>query len=365
MEVPLNDLSREIIGIIDILQVRVSEVMKRGWFLMGQELAGFESAFAKYLGSEYFAGVANGTDALEIALRSIGVDINDKVIVAPNAAMYGTLGVLSCGAEPVFADIDPVTLCMSPEYFNSLAESGEYKAVIVTHLYGQMADVESISRIAHYHGIKVIEDCAQSHGASRHGHKAGTIGDVATFSFYPTKNLGALGDGGGLACSDPGIYEKARALRQYGWSKQKYIVDIPHGKNSRLDEIQAACLMIKLQQLDHRNARRRDIWSSYNNALHDQISMVGSNDESFIAHLCVLRSNDRDNLKARLAASGVSTDIHYPLPDYRQKIFGDRFSKVCLPVTDKACQEVLTLPCFPEMTNEEVEYVSDMLSRSI
>jgi aminotransferase EvaB len=361
MKVPLNDLSREIADISSQLQERIARVMNRGWFLMGSELTDFEHAFAKYLGCTYFVGLANGTDALEIALRCMGVGSEDKVIVAPNAAMYGTLGVLNCGAEPVFSDVDPVTLCMSPESFASLAAKGDYKAVIVTHLYGQMAEIESICKIAHDHGIKVIEDCAQAHGARRHGRMAGTVGDIATFSFYPTKNLGALGDGGGLVSNDPEVLEKARSLRQYGWKTKKYFVDTPYGRNSRLDEIQAACLSVKLAKLDMRNARRRVIWSRYKVALNGQLPLVGSNDESFIAHLCVIRSIDRDNLRARLSESGVATDVHYPVPDYRQTIFGSRFAEIHRPVAEAACREVLTVPCFPEMTDAEVDYVADAL----
>lgn len=361
MKVPLNDLSREIAIISSDLQEKILEVMNRGWFLMGTELSGFENAFAKYLGCKYFVGLANGTDALEIALRCMDVGNKDKVILASNAAMYGTLGVLNCGAEPIFADIDPTTLCMSPASFASIVADGDYKAVIVTHLYGQMADIESICKIAHENGIKVIEDCAQAHGARRSGRMAGTVGDVSTFSFYPTKNLGALGDGGGLASNDPVVFEKACSLRQYGWRSKKYFVETPNGRNSRLDEIQAACLMVKLSKLDIRNARRRAIWSVYKEALKGRLSLIGNNDESFVAHLCVIRSQERELLQSRLKERGVVTEIHYPLPDYRQAIFGDRFKNIHLPITEAACQEVLTLPCFPEMTDEEVEYVADTL----
>ncbi len=360
MKIPLNDLSREIEIVGPMIQEKIARVMERGWFLIGQELSSFESEFAKYLGINYFVGLANGTDALEIALRCCDVGLGDRVIVAPNAAMYGTLGVLRCGAKPIFADVDE-TLCMSSKRFEELANRGTYKAVIVTHLYGQMADIESISHIAHAHGIKVIEDCAQAHGARRAGKMAGTFGDITTFSFYPTKNLGAMGDAGGIGCNSPQYQEKARALRQYGWSKSKYHVDIPHGHNSRLDEIQAACLLVKLEKLEERNQRRRAIWSHYNNELKGRIHFIGRNDESFVAHLCVLLSQNRDYLQNQLKKRDIASEVHYPVPDFRQKVFNENPSDFNCPNADEACQRVLTLPCFPEMTDLEVEYVTQSL----
>lgn len=342
------------------IQEVIARVMERGWFLMGQELENFESKFSQYLGLDHFVGLANGTDALEIALRCLDVGPGERVIVAPNAAMYGTLGVLSCGAQPVFADVDE-TLCMSPRSFEELVSMNAYKVVIVTHLYGQMADIESICHIAKIHGIKVIEDCAQAHGARRNGRMAGTFGDIATFSFYPTKNLGAMGDGGGLGCNNPQYEEKARALRQYGWKNAKYHVDMPHGRNSRLDEIQAACLLVKLEQLEERNRKRRAIWSHYQNALKGRLHFFGRNDESFVAHLCVLRSQNRNVLKDQLKKRGISSEIHYPVPDFRQKIFKGHPSDFSCPNADQACREVLTVPCFPEMTDLEVEFVTQSL----
>lgn len=361
MKVPLNDLSREVTEIGSSIHEGIARVMKRGWFLMGEELDNFESKFANYLGVNHFVGLANGTDALEIALRCLDVGNGDKVIVAPNAAMYGTIGVLNCGAEPVFSDVDQVTLGISPESFESLISKGTYKAIIITHLYGQMANIETIYSIAHHHGIAVIEDCAQSHGARRLGRMAGSIGDIATFSFYPTKNLGAMGDGGGLACNSDYFYEMALAYRQYGWKNKKYHVDIPYGRNSRLDEIQAACLLAKLEKLDERNKRRREIWRYYKKELCNKITIIGSNDESFVAHLCVVLSQDRSFLQNELKKKGITTEIHYPVLDYRQKIFGSRYLEVYCPVAEATSERVLTLPCFPEMTDAEVEYVAKEL----
>jgi dTDP-4-amino-4,6-dideoxygalactose transaminase len=261
----------------------------------------------------------------------------------------------------VFADVDPANLCLSAAGVEAAAKAGA-KAVIITHLYGQMTDAKGIVAVARKHGLRVIEDCAQAHGARRDGAIAGTVGDIACFSFYPTKNLGALGDAGGVATDDAKLADKAATLRQYGW-KGKYRVEVPHGRNSRMDEIQAAFLSAKLPHLDRRNARRKVIWSRYRDALKGRLDMVGSDDAEFVAHLCVVRAPARDTLRQRLTEHGIATDIHYPIPDHRQPVWGGRFDKLSLPVAEKACAEVLTLPCFPEMTDQEVGYVADTLKQ--
>ena len=361
LAIPFNDLKRETVELRPQLDAAVARVLDRGWFLMGQELKDFEQAFARYLGVAHCLGVANGTDALELALRCLDVGINDKVIVAPNAGMYGTIAVSRVGAEPVFADVDDQSLCLSAASVEAAAKRGA-KAVIVTHLYGQMADAKAIVAVARKHGLKVIEDCAQSHGARRDGAISGTVGDIACFSFYPTKNLGALGDAGGVATGDAKLAEKAATLRQYGW-KGKYRVEAPHGRNSRMDELQAAFLLAKLPHLDRRNERRRAIWRQYRDALDGKLRLVGSDGPEFIAHLCALRAPDREGLRQRLTDAGVATDIHYPIPDHRQPVWGGRFDGVSLPVAERACAEVLSLPCFPEMTDQEVTQVADTLRK--
>lgn len=359
--IPFNDLKRETVELRPQLDAAVARVLDRGWYLVGEELKNFEQAFAGYLGIAHCLGMANGTDALELALRCLDVGSNDKVIVAPNAGMYGTLAVSRVSAEPVFADVDPQNLCLTPAGVETAAKSGA-KAVIVTHLYGQMADVKGIVAVARKHGLRVIEDCAQAHGARRDGAIAGTVGDIACFSFYPTKNLGALGDAGGVATNDAKLAEKAAALRQYGW-KGKYRVEVPYGRNTRMDELQAAFLSVKLPQLDQRNERRRAIWRQYRDALGGKLKLVGSDDASFVAHLCVLLVPDREGLRQRLMDAGIATDIHYPIPDHRQPVWGGRFDKVSLPVAERACAEVLSLPCFPEMTDQEVSQVAEALRK--
>jgi dTDP-4-amino-4,6-dideoxygalactose transaminase len=362
MKIPFNDLNRETQELRPQLDAAAARVLDRGWYLVGEELKGFERDFARYLGIGHCLGMANGTDALELALRCLDVGSGDKVIVAPNAGMYGSIAVSQVGAEPVFADVDPQGLCLSPASVEAAAKSGA-KAVIVTHLYGQMADARGILAVARKHGLRVIEDCAQAHGARRDGAIAGSVGDIACFSFYPTKNLGALGDAGAVATDDAKLAEKAQALRQYGW-KGKYRVEVPHGRNSRMDELQAAFLSAKLPHLDRRNERRRAIWRRYRDALGGKLRLIGDEGPGFVAHLCVLCAPDRDALRQRLADAGVATDIHYPIPDHRQPVWQGRFDAASLPVAERACGEVLSLPCFPEMTEQEVTQVADALRQA-
>lgn len=357
--IPFNDLQRETEARRAELDAAAARVLARGWYLMGEELRNFEHAFAQYLGIGHCVGTANGTDALELALRCLEVGAGDKVIVAPNAGMYGSIAVSRAGAEPMFADVDPQSLCLSPASIEVAAKAGA-RAVIVTHLYGQMADVQGIVAMARRHDLKVIEDCAQAHGARRGGAMAGTVGDLACFSFYPTKNLGALGDAGGIVTADAALADKAAALRQYGW-KGKYRVEVPHGRNSRMDELQAAFLLAKLPYLERRNERRRVIWRRYRDALQGKSQLVGSDGADFVAHLCVLRRPDREALRQQLSDAGIATDIHYPIPDHRQPVWGGRFDKLSLPVAEQACNEVLSLPCFPEMTDSEVADVVRVL----
>jgi len=365
VKIPLNNLSRETADILPSLNDVTARVFKRGWFLMGKELSDFEQAFATYLGVSNCVGLANGTDALEFALYCSGIEAKDRVIVAPNAGMYASIAVLRANAQPIYTDVDGDSLCMSAEKLALVATTANAKAVIVTHLYGQMADMESILKVASQHNLLVIEDCAQAHGARKAGRFAGTLGDIACFSFYPTKNLGALGDAGAIVTNNHAFAETARAIRQYGWKSRKYQVELPHGRNSRMDELQAAFLLAKLPKLDQRNARRKAIWQYYRDSIGDRLRFVGHTSEDFVAHLCVVRSAYRDTLRQRLSEHGIDTDIHYPIPDHRQPLWNERFSSVSMPIAELACQEVFTLPCFPEMTDNETSYVVETLRKSL
>jgi len=244
----INDLNRLPQNIKQEINQAVSSCIDSGWYVLGENVTSFEEEFAAYIGTHTCISVANGTDGLEIGMKALGVKSGDKVVTVANAGFYSSIGILACGAEPVYVDIDPRTHTMSPESLESIIESG-IKAVIVTHLFGRLADITSIHRICSEHGIPLLEDCAQAHGARLAGRMAGSFGAVSCFSFYPTKNLGAMGDGGALCTSDLVIASRIRTLRQYGW-ENKYNVNYPFGKNSRLDEIQACILKVKLRYLN-------------------------------------------------------------------------------------------------------------------
>jgi dTDP-4-amino-4,6-dideoxygalactose transaminase len=359
--VPVNDLKRYARQVAPGLGAVALEVLSAGHYVLGASVAGFESAFAAYCGVAHCVGVANGTDAIEISLKAVGVGPGDRVAVAANAAMYGTTAILAAGASPLFADVSEQTSLIDARTLEAacVAAGEKPRAVIVTHLYGRLADMPAIMAWARARQVAVIEDCAQAHGArDAGGAVAGSFGDIGCFSFYPTKNLGAVGDAGAVVCTDGDIATRARRLRQYGWSR-KYCNEITGGRNSRLDELQAAFLLALLPDLDRRNARRREIAARYSDAIrHPRISPpLSAPDGEDVAHLYVVRSRDRDGLARHLAAQGIATDVHYPIPDHRQPAFGGRYAHVSLPETERACSEVLTLPCFPELDDDEVERV--------
>jgi dTDP-4-amino-4,6-dideoxygalactose transaminase len=343
----------------DAIESAISSVTTSGRYLFGHYTAAFEVAFADYCGTRHCIGVANGTDALEIALRAVGCRPGDDVVTTPNSGMYATAAILAVGARPVLVDIEPRHMTMSP---GALAQvlNPQVKAVVVTHLYGRLADMEAISAITR--GIPLIEDCAQAHGAERGGMKAGSFGGIGCFSFYPTKNLGALGSGGAIVTSDDRLAQAVRELRQYGWGS-KYCAVRPGGRNSCLDEIQAAILTAKLPFLDGWNAKRRDIVRRYCESLGNAAILhpKGSDDS---AHLCVLRIKNRGELEEHLAGDGIATAVHYPIPDHRQPALRGVFSDTLhLPEAELAADEVLTIPCFAELTDEEIGRVTDSLTR--
>jgi dTDP-4-amino-4,6-dideoxygalactose transaminase len=358
ISVPVNALDRHIAPLHPALQSAANDVIGSGYYVLGPNVKAFENEFAEYCGVLDCVSVANGTEALELGLRSLGVSAGKTVAVVANAAMYGTTAVLACGAEPVFVDIDPVSLLMDPQALAALAATRRIDVVIVTHLYGQLADMPVFLALAEKHGFLLFEDCAQAHGArDANGKKAGSFGAAASFSFYPTKNLGALGDGGAVVTDDPAIAGTLRKLRQYGWTA-KYCNELQGGRNSRLDELQAAFLRVMLPLLDGWNARRREIANRYSNEIRNhRITVPPAGGKDFVAHLYVVRPSDRRALQQHLATAQIGSEIHYPVPDYRQPLFEERFATLALPNTDNACATVLTLPCFPELTDEEVTRV--------
>lgn len=361
MQVPLNDLKRQANEIHDVLTNAVEKVLSSGWYILGDEVSTFEKAFANYCGRPFCVGVGNGFDALGLALTALELGPADEVITTANAGGYGTLSVLATGVRPVFVDVDPASLNMSPTALED-AISPKSKAILVTHLHGRMADMDSILRVSARANLYVIEDCSHAHGAIRNGRKAGAWGDVGCFSFYPTKNLGALGDAGAIVVGDKALASSIRELRNYGWRGVGEVARM-NGRNSRLDEIQAAALFAKLPYLEEWNEKRRAICQRYQERIqHTSISWpaIGRKDDT--AHLCVLRTPDRDRLRAFLASAGVATAIHYPLADYEQPAIRRQLSTVPrLPHSEASARELLTLPNFPEMTEREIDHVSSSL----
>lgn len=359
MTLLINDLARHNAPLDAELRAAIDRVLRRGYYIVGPENEAFEQEFAAYLGTPGAVGVGNGTDALELALRALGIGTGDEVITVANAGMYSSTAILAAGARPRYVDVESDSMLIDLASLDN-AFTPATRAVIVTHLYGRMADIAGVMELARRRGIPVIEDCAQAHGARRHGQAAGTWGDLAAFSFYPTKNLGALGDGGLVTGRDPDLLARVRHCRQYGWAGRKYECSLPGGRNSRLDELQAAILRAKLPYLDGWNARRREILRQYRDSLAETgWGLPAAPDEDNVAHLCVVRPRNRDKVRALLAARGIGSDIHYPIPDHRQPAYAITNGQVALPVTESLCRRVLTLPCFPEMHDDEIASVID------
>ena len=363
--VPLNATSRRFGPLAGPIAEAASRVASEGPCILGPGVTAFETAFADYCGAAHAVGVGNGTDALEIALKATGVGTGDRVALAANAAMYAATAVLACGAEPVFVDVLADEATLDPALLDAaLAQDAPVRAVVATHLYGRLARIDAIAGSCRRHGAVLVEDCAQAHGArSADGRRAGSFGDAAAFSFYPTKNLGALGDGGAVVTGDPDLAARARSLRQYGW-QDKYRSLLPGGRNSRLDELQARILHLQLPLLDGWNARRREIAARYAAGIrHPDIHVPARGGDDDVVHLLVVHSTRRDALRDHLLAAGIGCDVHYPVPDHRQPILAEAHAGTSLPVTEAQAASVLTLPCFPELTDAEASVVIDACNR--
>jgi dTDP-4-amino-4,6-dideoxygalactose transaminase len=336
----------------------VARVMESGWYILGQEVTAFEKEFAAYVGVEFGIGVGSGTEALHIALRACGVKPGDEVITVSHTAVATVAAIQLCGATPVLVDIHPETFVIDANQIER-AMTSRTRAIVPVHLYGYMADMEIIRSIADRHGVQVVEDCAQSHGAAYGGRKSGAWGDMAAFSFYPTKNLGALGDAGMVVTNDPTQGGRARLLREYGW-RQRYVSEIP-GLNSRLDELQAAILRVKLRYLDQWNEERRRKARIYTEALAP-LGLGCPSEGSGVKHVYhqyVIRTKERDRLQVFLKERGIETLVHYPVPVHLQKAYEDLgYRKGDLPSTEKCCSEILSLPFFPEMKESEIREVA-------
>ena len=352
------------------IDAAVARTLGSGWYILGEEVRAFETEFAAWLGAAKSVGCGNGTDAIVLALRGLGIGAGCAVATVSHTAVATVAAIEMTGATPVLIDIDPAHYTMGPADLAAVlatppAGLPPIRAVLPVHLYGQAADLDAIGALCRQYGTALIEDCAQAHGATLHGQKVGTFGAASTFSFYPTKNLGALGDGGAVAMSDEALSGRVAALRQYGW-RTHYISD-DAGMNSRLDELQAAILRVKLAHLDAANARRQAIAAIYDAALEGSSLRPPARrpDAGHVFHLYVIRVPDRDGVQAKLRAAGIGTGIHYPQPVHLQPAYRERVAlgpSGCRE-TAAAATQVLSLPLYPELTDIEVEQVAAELRR--
>jgi dTDP-4-amino-4,6-dideoxygalactose transaminase len=341
----------------------VAKVIDSGWWLGGDETRLFEEEWAEFCEVPFCLGVANGTDGLELALRVIGAAEHEIVTVA-NAGGYTTTACRLVGAHPSYVDVDPGTLTMDVDAAVAAVQP-QTKAIVATHLFGNVVDVDALrSQLAAIDrsDVVIIEDGSQAHGAALRGRRVGSLGDLAVFSFYPTKNLGALGDAGAVVCHDGAFHERLVALHQYGWT-ERYRSQFAFGRNSRMDELQAAVLRVKLPLLDEWNAERRRIGELYATAVMGSEVRLVSDTSVGVVHLAVVRSSQRDQLREHLADAAIATGVHFPILD------PDQPSQSDLPSSDDgltrsraALEEILTLPCFPGMLDEEKDRVAEALS---
>lgn len=343
------------------LQSELDEVWARvrdsGWYILGPEVDAFEQEYAAYCGAQHCVGVANGLDALHLALRALGVGTGDEVIVPSNTYIATWLAVSQCGAVPVPVEPDPATHNLDPRRIEAVV-TPRTKVILPVHLYGQPADLDPILSIARRHGLRVLEDAAQAHGARYKGQRIGAHGDAVAWSFYPGKNLGALGDAGAVTTNDPELADRLRVLRNYG-SRVKYVNEV-QGWNSRLDPLQAAILRVKLAHLDEWNARRAEIAALYLRELADCGVVLPQVPDwaQPVWHLFVIRHPQRDALQQRLAQAGIQTLIHYPIPPHRQQAYaGLGLAEGALPIAERLAAEVLSLPIGPHLSGAQAEQV--------
>lgn len=335
------------------IRAAIDRVLESGYYILGPEVEAFEKEFAAYQGGGYAIGVANGTEAIELALRAAGVRPGDLVATVANTVTATVTAIAEIGAKPRFVDIDPDTMTMNVPALEQALARERIAAVVPVHLYGQPAAIGDIVDLARHHGAVVVEDCAQAHGARIGERRVGTWGAFAAFSFYPTKNLGALGDGGAVTTSDADSAARVRALRQYGW-KQRYIAE-DAGRNSRLDELQAAILRVKLPHLDRENAQRREHAARFRATLAGTALRLPPDAPGAVYHQFVVRHPERESLRQHLAGQGIHAGVLYPVPVHRQPAFAQ--SGLQLPHTEQACAEVLSLPVHPGLGPADLERV--------
>jgi dTDP-4-amino-4,6-dideoxygalactose transaminase len=360
--IPFGDLSRQLAAIREEIDGAIAATLRSGWFVLGKAGEKFESEFAAYIGTRYAGGVGSGTEALHLALVAVGVKPGDEVITVANTCVPTVSAISFAGAVPALVDCDNESYNLDPGKLEA-AITKKTRAIMPVHLYGQAADMDPIMSVAEKHGLPVVEDCAQSHGTEYKGKKTGTIGDIAAFSFYPSKNLGAYGDGGAILTNDGSLAERVRMLRNYGQEKRYY--HSIKGFNSRLDELQAAILSVKLKHLDRWNARRREIAALYGSMIKNPLIRL-PREMSYgkhVYHLYPVRTRHRDELQNFLSSNGIQTVIHYPIPVHLQKSYADLGkARGSFPQAEAHGDEELSLPMFPELTDDEVRYICETLN---
>ena len=350
------------------IDTAIANVLESGWYILGSQVSSFESEFAGYIGTKHAVGTASGTDAIEIALRACNIGNGDLVFTVSHTAVATVAAIERAGAKAVFVDIDPESFTMDPDHLESVIKTvsngsyGRPRAIVPVHLYGSIVDMLSIRDIARRYDLYVIEDCAQAHGAKLNGQMAGTFGDLAAFSFYPTKNIGAFGDGGMVTTDNNDLYKKLVSLRQYGW-EERYISSMP-GINSRLDEIQAAILRVKLEKLDEDNAKRRKIAETYTKTIENTVLKAPKERRGFyhVYHQYVIRTKQRQGFIEYLKGLSIGSAIHYPLAVHMQPAYKNGpVGKWKLNNTENICAEIVSLPMFPQLSAEDIERIVEAL----
>ena len=366
MKVPFLDLKAHHAPLIDEFDGAIREVIESSAFAGGPFVERFEQEFAAYCGSKYAIGVGNGTDALWLALLAFGIGEGDEVITVPNTFVATAEAIICCKAQPVFVDVDENTFTMNPAELEKCL-TPRTKAIIPVHLFGQPADMDPILEFAHAHGLFVIEDAAQAHGAEYKGRKAGTLGDAGCFSFYPGKNLGAFGEAGAVVTNDADLREKIHVLRDHGQARKYY--HTVAGWNCRMDGIQAAVLSIKLRRLERANLLRREHASLYNQAfagIDDVATPFEANYARHVYHIYAIRVQERDEVRQRLLEKGIGCAVHYPIPIHLQEACRSLgYTAGAFPVVENLAEEFLSLPMFPELTEDQIEYVARCVSETV
>lgn len=362
MKIPFNTLDRQFFMYQDEYEKKALDILRSGWYILGPEVEEFEKEFANYIGTEYSLGIDNGLNALVLAFRALGIKMGDEVLVQGNTFIASVMGITMNGATPIFVEPDEFDNISVEQLESKITE--KTKAICVVHLYGQTSNMGKIMEIAKKHNLYVVEDCAQSHGSLFNGKMTGTFGDIACFSFYPGKNLGCFGDGGAVTTNNEELYTKMKTLRNYGSSKKYHNDEV--GYNARLDELQAGLLRIKLSHLNELTEEREKIANRYLSEIKNpkiELPKVREGVTS-VWHLFVIKTDERDKLQKYLESNGIGTVIHYPIPPHLSKAYDYLGYKAGdFPITEKYAETVLSLPLYNGMTDDEQNYVVEVINR--